>query len=471
MTLNSDNNRLSIQEPSANALSVEKDYSVTEFTQRLQNALEKALPACWITGEISNFTAATSGHWYFNLKEAQAQIRCVMFRFRQGGSTLRPSSGMAVRLQGTLSYYAPNGTCQILVEQLRPAGQGALFEAFNRLKQRYAAAGYFDASRKRPLPPFPRTLGVLTSPVGAAWRDVLTTLQRRAPQVAIILYPIPVQGEGAAAEIARRLTSASSRAECDVLLLCRGGGSLEDLWAFNEPAVVEAMLACALPIITGIGHETDFTLADFVADRRAPTPTAAAELVHPERNVLQQHLGQLAPRLRQAQERRLERALLHQTTLRLRWEKVQQQYWLHARQQLQLLSQRLIHPEQRLAGQRQRLDHLRLRWRTQGQRYLDLWQRIQDSRQQRWQTMNTLVMARYQQHLDTHRRTLQHLSPHAILGRGYALVQDEAGHVLDRVEALHDLRLVSITLADGTRRAQILAINTEAQELPHPLGG
>ena len=438
-----------------NTLPDKDEYSVSEFTQRLQALLERALPSCWIHGEISNFTEAGSGHWYFNLKEAQAQIRCVMFRFRQGGSNVRPANGLAVRLRGSLTWYAPNGTCQILVEQLRPAGQGALFEAFNRLKQRYAEAGYFSEARKRVPPPYPATVGVLTSPTGAAWRDIVTTLKRRAPHVALLLYPIPVQGEGAAAEIAQRLAQAGARREVDVLLLCRGGGSMEDLWAFNEPPVVEAMLACPLPIIAGIGHETDVTLADFVADRRAATPTAAAELVHPERQVLLQQLSQIEKRFGHHVQHRLERALLHLETQRMRWERSRQQHWQALGDRLQQLAQRLIHPAQRLATQQQHLNGLHLRWLPLGQRRLDVAQRQLSLLALRWDQASRAYWTGQHQQLTQRAQTLQHLNPHAVLGRGYALVQNHEGQVIDRVALLMPHEKVRITLGDGSRTARI----------------
>ncbi len=434
----------------------DNDLSVTEYTQRLQAVLENTLPACWIHGEISNFTEATSGHWYFNLKEAQAQIRCVMFRFRQNASAIRPANGLAVRLRGTLSYYAPNGTCQILVEALRPAGQGALFEAFNRLKQRFATEGYFDEARKRPLPPFPRSVGVLTSPAGAAWRDIVTTLKRRAPQVNLILYPIPVQGVGAADEIARVLTLAGQRRDAEVLLLCRGGGSMEDLWAFNEPPVVEALFCCTLPVISGIGHETDFTLADFVADHRAPTPTAAAELVHPEWTGLQRQLHQLAQRQRQATQRRLERATLQGDTLRLRWEQAQRRYWETQRHHLEQQAQRLVHPGQQVLLQQRQLAHLHQRWQMLNRQLpLVLRQHLNDTTQ-RWQLATQYHFRVKHQHLDHLAQSLNLLSPHAILGRGYALIQDQQGHIIDQVESLKTRQHVSLILSNGTRQAEIL---------------
>lgn len=443
--------------------------SVTEYTQRLQSVLEKSLPNCWVEGEISNFSEATSGHWYFNLKESQAQIRCVMFRFRQNGSAVRPANGLAVRVRGNLSYYAPNGTCQILVEALRPAGQGALFAAFNRLKQRFSVAGYFDESRKRPLPRFPRTVGVLTSPVGAAWRDILTTLQRRAPQVGLILYPIPVQGAGAATEIARVLALAGERQDAEVLLLCRGGGSLEDLWAFNEAAVVEALFRCPVPVISGVGHETDFTLADFVADRRAPTPTAAAELVHPERGALQQQLRQLAQRRHQAGQRRLERAALQLDALRGRWQSAQQGFWNLQRQYLQQQSQRLIHPGQRLQLLQQHLNHLHQRWQTLGRQLLDSRRQYLNDSVQRWPLAKQQHFRQVRQHLELRAQSLTHLDPRAVLGRGYALIQDAQGHVIDRIEALLPQQIISVTLANGSRQARILGPSAPSnQELPDP---
>ncbi|NDU85766.1 MAG: exodeoxyribonuclease VII large subunit [Ferrovum sp.] len=413
---------------------VEDALSVTEFTTKLQRVLEQGVPACWIHGEISNFTEATSGHWYFNLKEAQAQIRCVMFRSRQIPGALRPKNGLAVKIHGSVSYYAPNGSCQILVDFLLPAGQGVLYEAFNRLKTQLTAQGLFEASRKRPLPFLPRNLGVLTSPAAAAWRDVLTTLQRRAPFLSIILYPIPVQGEGAAPVIAQRLEQAGIRNECDVLLICRGGGSMEDLWAFNEEVVVRAIAACPLPVVTGIGHETDFTLADFVADQRAPTPTAAAEMVCPELAALNHHLLRSAQRMSTAWRRRVELHTLHLDQRRQRWEALYRRYWEQQHHHLRLLGQRLIHPGQQLEQRRQNLRALESRWQQSTQRWLE----------------------RQRHRLEAHQRALAHLNPRGILQRGYALVLDAQGRIVEDADQLESGQQVRLTLARGQRDACIL---------------
>ncbi|MEO8598649.1 MAG: exodeoxyribonuclease VII large subunit, partial [bacterium] len=252
--------------------------SVTELNQAVARMLERGFPLTWVAGEISNFTRAASGHWYFTLKDSAAQVRAVMFRGRAQYADFIPKDGDRVELRTLVTLYAPRGDYQLNVEAIRRAGLGNLFEAFLRLKEKLELEGLFDPGRKRRLPAFAKTIGIVTSPQAAALRDILTTLQRRAPHVEIILYPTPVQGEGAAAKISHAIRLASNRGDCDVLLLCRGGGSIEDLWSFNDEAVARAIVDCNMPVIAGVGHETDFTIADFAADLRAPTPTAAAEL-------------------------------------------------------------------------------------------------------------------------------------------------------------------------------------------------
>lgn len=252
--------------------------SVSNLNQAVARLLERHFPLMWVSGEISNFTRAASGHWYFSLKDASAQVRAVMFRGRAQYADFMPREGDKVEVRTLVTLYAARGDFQLSVEAIRRAGVGNLYEAFVKLKQKLQAEGLFDPQRKRALPFFPRAIGIVTSPQAAALRDVLTTLQRRAPHVRVVLYPTPVQGEGAAQKIAAALTLASQRAEVDLLLLCRGGGSIEDLWAFNNEDVARAIASSVMPVIAGIGHETDTTIADFVADMRAPTPTAAAEL-------------------------------------------------------------------------------------------------------------------------------------------------------------------------------------------------
>lgn len=320
--------------------------SVTELNRSVRLLLEQTLPLAWVAGEISNLTVAASGHWYFALKDKQAQVRCVMFRSRAMALDFRPQEGMQVELRATPALYEARGEFQLNVDFMRRAGLGALFEQFERLKARLAAEGLFASERKRALPAFPRRIGIVTSPAAAALRDVLTTLRRRMPGIEVVLYPTPVQGEGAALQIAQALRKAGERAEVELLIVCRGGGSIEDLWAFNEEVVARAIAASPLPVISGVGHETDVTIADFVADRRAPTPTAAAELASPNRAELSARLQQLLRRLTRDVERTLQ----------------------SGGQRLDYAARRLVHPGQRLEKQ-----HLLLR-QLQG-RLRQAWQR------------------------------------------------------------------------------------------------
>lgn len=310
--------------------------TVSELNRAIASALERNFPLAWIGGEISNFTRAASGHWYFSIKDARAQIRCVMFRGRAQYVDFTPREGDHVEVRALVSMYEPRGELQLSVEAIRRAGQGNLYEAFLRLKEKLAAAGLFDAQRKRSLPAFVRTIGVVTSLQAAALRDVLTTLARRAPHVHVIVYPAPVQGAEAAPRLAAALDAANARAEADVLVLCRGGGSIEDLWAFNDEGLAQAIARSRLPVVSGVGHETDFTIADFVADVRAPTPTAAAELVSVSRDECLREVRRLREHMVAAMRRALERRT----------------------QQLDWLARALSSPTQRLQRQRERLAHL-----------------------------------------------------------------------------------------------------------------
>src|SRR2546422_1785968 len=275
--------------------------TVSGLARSVRELLERRYPLLWVAGEMSNFTVAKSGHGYFVLKDEHAQVRCVMFRQRQQNLEWTPRDGMQVEVQALVSLYEPRGDFQLNVETMRRAGLGALFEAFLRLRDKLEKEGLFNTDTKRALPSLPRAIGVITSREAAALRDVLTTLARRNPSTEVVVFPVQVQGEGAAEKIASALRIAARVGGCDVILLVRGGGSIEDLWAFNEEIVARAIRACPIPVVTGIGHETDFTIADFVADRRAPTPTAAAELVSPERAGLlersEEHTSELQSRL------------------------------------------------------------------------------------------------------------------------------------------------------------------------------
>lgn len=285
--------------------------TVSALNRAVAGLLERSFPLVRVQGEVSNLTRAASGHWYFALKDDIAQVRCVMFRGRNSLLDWQPREGDAVEVNAIVSLYEARGEFQLNIEFMRRAGLGRLFEEFLKLKQRLGAEGLFDADRKRSLPRLPRTVGVVTSLQAAALRDVVTALQRRAPYVNVIVYPVPVQGADAAAQIARMLARVGARAEVDVVLLVRGGGSIEDLWAFNEEPVARAIRACPVPVVVGVGHESDFTIADFAADLRAPTPTAAAELVAPAADAVRdevssqlRHLArQLAARLNVAAQR------------------------------------------------------------------------------------------------------------------------------------------------------------------------
>ena len=267
--------------------------SVSALARSVRDLLEHRYPLLWVAGEISNCIRAKSGHLYFSLKDETAQVRCVMFRNRGQHLDWEPREGLRVEVRALVTLYEARGEFQLNVEAMRRAGQGALFEAFLRLRDQLGKEGLFDAAHKKPLPAYPRRIGIVTSLQAAALRDVLTTLARRNPSIPLIIYPAQVQGEGAAEQLATAIATAARRNECDVLILCRGGGSIEDLWAFNDEGLARAIHACPIPVLTGIGHETDFTIAEFVADRRAATPTAAAELAAPVRAELLANLRQL----------------------------------------------------------------------------------------------------------------------------------------------------------------------------------
>lgn len=271
--------------------------TVSQLTLQVKRALESSFPRLWVQGEVSNFTAHSSGHLYFTLKDAGSQLRCVMFRGAAQSLRVFPQDGMQVLAQGDVTVFERAGQYQLNVQQLQPAGQGELALALERLKRKLEAEGLFDQSKKRPIPAFPRAIGIVTSPTGAAVRDIVKVARRRWPGIGLILRPVPVQGPGAAAEIARAIGEFNLYGMVDVLIVGRGGGSMEDLWAFNEEETVRAISGSKIPVISAVGHEVDFTLADFAADLRAPTPSAAAELAVPSREEVQGSLDESRERL------------------------------------------------------------------------------------------------------------------------------------------------------------------------------
>jgi exodeoxyribonuclease VII large subunit len=377
-------------------------YSVARLNREARLLLEAGLGAVWVQAEVSNFSRPASGHWYFSLKDRDAQLRCAMFRQRNLLTRFTPRDGQLVLARGRVSLYEPRGDYQLLVEHLEDAGAGALQRAFEELRARLGAEGLFAAERKRPLPTTPAHVGVITSPSGAAIRDILHVLAQRFPAAAVIIYPVPVQGEAAAPAIAAALDLASARAECDVLILARGGGSLEDLWAFNDERVARAIARCALPVVAGVGHETDVTIADFAADVRAPTPTAAAQLVVPDRRAWLQRLALLAQRFGGAMHRKLGEDAAQ---LRTRHERLQR-----------------AHPGARLSQYAQRLDELELRLRRALEGQLrtamaplaPLTTRLHAA----WARKATAALAR----VDLAARALHAVSPLATLERGFAIM-------------------------------------------------
>ena len=293
--------------------------SVGDLNRAIAASLEDRFDTVWVSGEISNFKAYDSGHWYFSLKDEEGQIRCVMFRGRNGQVGFMPQSGDLVEVNASLGMYVPRGDIQLTIQTLRRAGMGGLYEAFLKLKAKLAKEGLFDEERKRDIPTHPRSIGIITSPQAAALKDVLSTLARRAPHIPIVIYPTLVQGPDAPAGIIAALEAAEKENVVDVILLVRGGGSIEDLWAFNDEQLAYAIANSSIPLVSGVGHETDFTIADFVADLRAPTPTGAAELAAPRKDQLLQELDAIQQALLQRINRRLEREAqtLDQLALRL----------------------------------------------------------------------------------------------------------------------------------------------------------
>jgi len=317
-------------------------YTPSRLNREARTMLERGFSALWVEGEISNLSRPSSGHWYFSLKDDSAQLRCAMFRQKNMLIRFTPRDGMHVQIRGRVSLYEARGDYQFLVDHMEEAGEGALRRQFELLKSKLAAEGLFATERKRALPKLPRRIGVITSPTGAAVRDVLHILRRRFCSIPVLIYPVPVQGAVAAPQIAAAIRFASARAECDVLVLARGGGSLEDLWAFNEEVVARAMFDCRIPIVSGVGHEVDFTIADFVADVRAPTPSGAAELIAPDCNEWMRSIGQVARQLTSALQRQLKQRRDRMTWVQRRLAQ------LHPGIEVRQRAQRLDEFEQRL---------------------------------------------------------------------------------------------------------------------------
>ena len=411
-------------------------WAVSSLCRAVADALDARFNPVTVRGEISGFSRAASGHCYFSLKDEGGQIRCAMFRRAAGLLDFSPRDGELVEVQGRLGVYEARGDLQLIVESMQRAGQGALFEQFLRLKAQLEAEGLFDAERKRELPVQPRAIGVVTSPGAAAWHDVMTALQRRVPHIPVRMAPALVQGQGAAATLAQALQNLyvwtaedhPSEPPIDVILLVRGGGAIEDLWAFNDEQLARVIAASPVPVISGVGHETDFTIADFVADVRAPTPTAAAEMAATARDELLQVVEHLAHRLSQGAERQLDRQA----------------------QRLDTVAARLGRPQAAMVRQTQALDRLALRLRSAPAGLLTGEQHGLERQADRLQHGLAVAVQQKTQRFERLELRLAALDPHRVLERGYAWLSDADGHALTRVGQLSAGQKVQATLADGS---------------------
>ncbi|TNI73552.1 exodeoxyribonuclease VII large subunit [Aeromonas media] len=439
-------------------------FTVTRLNSAVRMILEQDLGLVWLTGELSNLAMPSSGHWYFSLKDISAQVRCAMFKGNNRRVPFRPQDGMQVLVQARVSLYEPRGDYQLIIESMQPAGDGMLALRFEELKRRLDAEGLFDEGRKRQLPREPRAVGLVTSATGAALHDMLTVLERRAPDLPVFIYPTQVQGSAATSQIVAAITLANRRAEVDVLIVGRGGGSLEDLWCFNEEAVARAIAGSAIPVVSAVGHEVDVTISDFAADLRAPTPSAAAELVAPDRSARAQRLLHLKQRLVQAISRRqtaashqfalLQKRLDHQDPKRRLEQQSQRLDELSGRLQ-QLLNLRLHQGERRLANL-----ELRLQARSPSTLLAAGKRRHQLAEERLHSLMNK------RQDLAAHRLAmlsarLDGISPLATLGRGYSITRTPSGEVISRAAQVSPGQQLVTTLAEGELRVRVEEVHNQ----------
>lgn len=406
-------------------------YSVSELNSEVRDLIESSYPSVWVEGEISNIARPASGHIYFSLKDDSAQVRCAMFRMSNRSLKFKPENGMQVLVRARVSLYETRGDFQLIADYMEESGAGLLRKQFEALKLKLSQEGLFDIENKQEIPALPSQIGIITSPSGAAVRDILSVLKRRFPSIPVIIYPIPVQGEDAPPAIVKMITKANQRKECDVLIISRGGGSLEDLWAFNDEKVARAIFNSDIPVVCGVGHEIDVTIADFVADVRAPTPSAAAELVSPDRNEWLGAMNQISKRVSQLMLQKLSSLT----------------------QQLNWLRKRIVHPQQRIERISQRIDELEQRlqhvFKIKQQSYFTELSML-NTRLQQCSPVHRLEKLLIQQaaikdrmnrsmqrQLEKHRNRLHNLSraldtvsPLATLGRGYAIVKSSKGAIV-----------------------------------------
>lgn len=437
--------------------------TVSALNNQVKYLLENQLPAIWVEGEISNLSVPSSGHWYFTLKDRNAQIRAAMFRGRNRGVRFIPKNGSQVLIKGKVSLYAPRGDYQLIVDTMEEAGEGALRRAFEALKLKLSDQGLFDEERKKALPELPQQVGIITSGTGAAFRDMVHVLKRRFPALPILLYPVPVQGDEAAPAIVQAIAKANELKNCDVLIVGRGGGSLEDLWAFNEEQVALAIAASEIPIVSAVGHQTDFTISDFVADLRAPTPSAAAELISPDQiewlqtitsyedyfeskmlqliSQLQQQVIHLSKRLRNP-SRELEEAA----------QKIDQ---------LEIRLKKSVHLK--LDGKKERLTNSSIRLLNQNpQKSLPLFSRSIASLTQRLTQAQSRLIERQQLKFTSLAQRLDSISPLQTIARGYSITRNEKNELVTNCEQVAKNDVLSIQVKDGTINSQVVNIKKDS---------
>ena len=439
--------------------------NVSELNSEVSLLLNRGFPLLWVEGEISNFSRPASGHMYFSLKDSKAQIRCAMFRNKNIRLDLKPENGMKILVRGRVGLYEPRGEFQLIVDHMEEAGFGLLQRQFEELKAKLSAKGWFDEDSKKALPQFPQKIGIISSPTGAALQDILNVLKRRCPQIPVLIYPATVQGDKAALQLESAVRQANIRKDCDVLVLTRGGGSIEDLAAFNDENLAQALYESNIPIVTGIGHEIDFTIADFIADMRAPTPSAAAELVAPDNQHLSNNINQLQKKLISVISSKLKQKIEAQRWLAKRLDQQKPSY------QLQQQSQRLDELDARLKQRMQQLlNSKRLAAQAlQKQLNTNSPKRLLESKQQKLRQKLTLLHQSIQKNITAKQATLavqiaklNSISPLKTLERGYTIVRDEKEtQIISSVKQLKVGEKINTKMKDGAVISEIISLRND----------
>ncbi|WP_434137188.1 exodeoxyribonuclease VII large subunit [Photobacterium leiognathi] len=434
-------------------------YTVSSLNAQVRLILENEMGVVWLIGELSNFSMPVSGHWYFTLKDSRAQVKCAMFKGSNRHVTFKPGNGNQVLVKARLSLYEPRGDYQLIIESMQPEGDGRLQQQFEQLKMSLAAEGLFAQSLKKSLPEQPKRVGIITSKTGAALHDILHILQRRDPSLPIVIYPTMVQGEGAAISIAQAIGRANARQECDVLIVGRGGGSLEDLWAFNEEIVARTIAASQIPIVSAVGHEVDVTIADFVADVRAPTPSAAAELISRDMTHQTQLLDRKRQQLRHAITAYLSQSLRQTTQLQHRLERQHPQLRLNLQQQhLDEISQRLTQAMARkLQKHQQHVEHnnYKLSLYSPASLVRNAQRNLERSEQRLYDALDRkLLNARHK--LAVAAEKLETVSPLATLARGYSITRNEQGDVIRKASQVNAGDTLITTVTDGEIHSSVI---------------